>query len=398
MPVEVKSRRRVALLVETSRSYGRGLLRGIALFARTRSHWSLLHQEMTIDVVLPAWMKERPIDGVIARVDTRTIDPLRELGVPCVDVRCSHRFEGIPQVETDDRKVAELAFRHLWDRGFRRFAFCGFRFAHYSESRLRHFRELVTAAECPLSVYESPGMPDASVTSIEESGLVDVEPMSAWLASLAPPTGLFVCNDIRGQQVLNAFRGLDHAVPDDIGVIGVDDDDTVCPLSDPPLSSVRPDADRVGYRAAEILNAMINGRPAPTIVEYVPPKTVVQRMSTQVVAVEDREVARVCRFIREHACDGIDVNDIAEFTSLSRRQLERRFRSELGRTPHEEITAAQVAKVKQLLLETTMTLEQIAPLAGYGHKESLSAVFKREVGVTPGEYRKGANANGKPSQ
>ena len=117
----------------------------------------MLHQEMTIDVLLPEWMKESPIDGVIARVDTRTIDPLRALGVPCVDVRCSRSFTGIPQVETDDRRVSELAFEHLWDRGFRRFAFCGFQFAHYSDARLHFFRELVVDAGCPLSVYETPG-------------------------------------------------------------------------------------------------------------------------------------------------------------------------------------------------------------------------------------------------
>ncbi len=395
MPTRIKTRRKVALLVETSRSYGRGVLRGIAGFARTRSNWSLLHQEMTIDVLLPQWMKESAIDGVIARVDTRTIDPLRQLGVPCVDVRCSRRFPGVPQVETDDRKVCELAFEHLWDRGFRRFAFCGFQFAHYSEARLRFFQELVAGAGCPLSVYQTPGKRNSPVSSVEESGVMDMAAMSTWLASLARPTGLFVCNDIRGQQVLNVCRGIDLVVPDDVGVIGVDDDDAICPLSDPPLSSVRPDAERIGYRAAEVLDAMMDGKPAPTTVEFVSPSAVVQRMSTQVIAVEDREVARVCRFIREHACDGIDVNDVAEFTSLSRRQLERRFRSELNRTPHEEITAAQVAKVKQLLLETKLTLEQITPLAGYSHKESLSAVFKREVGETPGEYRRRIDSDGK---
>ena len=402
MPPKVKTPRKVALLVETSRSYGRDLLRGIALFARTRTNWSLLHQEMTIDVVLPQWMKESPIDGVIARVDARIVDAIRDLKVPCVDVRCSERFRGIPQVETDDRKVAEFAFEHLWDRGFRRFAYCGFQFAHFSEARREHFGELVAEAGCPLSVYETPGRPDAPLSSLEESGVLDVAAMSSWLASLAPPTGLFVCNDIRGQHVLNVCRGLGFTVPDDIGVIGVDDDDAICPLCDPPLSSVRPDAERVGYRAAEVLADMIDGKPplelvrqgsqemreAEALVEYIPPKDVVTRMSTQVIAVEDREVARVCRFIREHACDGIDVNDVAEFTSLSRRQLERRFRSQLNRSPHEEITAAQVAKVKQLLAETNMTLEQIAPHAGYTHKESLSAVFKREVGETPGEYRR----------
>lgn len=394
MPPYVKTPRKVALLVETSRSYGRGLLRGIAHFARTRNNWTLLHQEMTIDIHLPDWMKESTIDGVIARVDPRTIDPIRQLEVPCVDVRCSRRFDGIPQVETDDRLVSQMAFEHLWERGFRRFAFCGFQFAHYSDARLRFFKELVADAECPLSVYETPGKQTATLSSLEESGVDDVEAMSAWLASLVRPTGLFVCNDIRGQQVLNVCNGLGLAVPDDIAVIGVDDDDAICPLSNPPLSSIRPDAERVGYRAAEILDSMINGKPRPKSVQFVSPTGVVQRLSTQVIAVEDREVSRISRFIREHACDGIDVNDVVELTSLSRRQLERRFRSHLNRTPHEEITAARIAKVKQLLVETKMTLEQIAPLAGFSHKESLSAVFKREVNETPGDYRKRTGPNG----
>lgn len=382
----VKTTRKVALLVETSRSYGRGVLRGIEHSAGTRSKWSLLHQEMTINTVLSEWIRESAIDEVIARVHPLTVDSLRDLDVPCVDVQCRGDFPGIPQVETDDRKVTELAFEHLGERGFRRFAFCGYQFAHYSEARLGCFRELVREASCSLSVYETPESRGAPVTRIEQTDPEDSK-KSAWLASLEPPTGLFVCNDIREQQVRKLFQTLNLSVPDDIGVIGVEDDDTICPLSNPPLSSVQPNSEQVGYRAAEVLDAVMHGSSAPQAVQYISPEEVVQRLSTQVIAVEDREVARVCRFIREHACDGIDVHDVADFTSLPRRQLERRFRTELNRTPH-EVTATQVAKVKQLLLEPEMTLEQIAPLAGYRHKERLSAVFRREVGEAPGEYRK----------
>ena len=385
--MNIEKRPKIALLVETSRSYGRDLLRGAALFARTRTNWSLLHQEMTIDASLPDWMIQSAISGTIARVDLHTINELSRLNVPIVDVRCRRQFPGIPQVETDDRAVAKLAFEHLWDRGFRRFAFCGFQFAHYSEARLEFFRQLTQAANCPLSVYESPSEKDTALTSIEQSGLVDGPAITQWLSSLDRPTGMFACNDIRGQQVLNICRSIHIAVPDDIGMVGVDDDDAICPLTDPPLSSVKPNAQQVGYRAAEILFAIINGQSAPEVTEFIAPQKVVQRLSTEVNAVEDREVARVCRFIREHACEGINVNDVAEFTTLSRRQLERRFRKEFDRTPHEEITAVQVARVQQLLRETEMTLEQITPLAGYTHKESLSAVFKRETNETPGEYR-----------
>ena len=381
-------RPRIALLVEASRSYGRDLLRGVALFGRTRTNWSLLHQEMTIDATPPGWMIASGVSGVIGRVDTHTIASLRQLDVPIVDVRCRHSFDGIPQVETDDRAVAQFAFDHLWDRGFRRFAFCGYKHAHYSETRLQFFRELVTAANCELAIYETSTNRDATLTDIEQSGLLDTEELTAWLESLPRPAGMFVCNDIRGQQVLNACRSSEIAVPDDLAIIGVDNDDAICPLTDPPLSSVRPTAERVGYRAAEILHAMLNGAPPPNTIEFIPPVEVVQRLSTQVSAVEDREIAKVCRFIREHACEGIDVNTVAEFTSLSRRQLERRFRVELNRTLHDEITSVQLTKVKQLLGETSMTLEQITPLAGYSHKERLSAVFKRETGETPGEYRR----------
>ena len=383
-----KLRPRVALVVETSRSYGRDLLRGVALFARTQGDWALLHQEMTIDAAFPEWLHAARVDGVIARVDTHTVEPLRNLEVPIVDVRCRLQVPGIPQVETDDRAVARLAFDHLWDRGFRKFAFCGFQFAHFSNARLQFFRQLVADANCPLSIYETPSQQNASLTSIEQAALVDEQPISTWLASLEPPTGLFVCNDIRGQQILNACQALEIAVPDDLGVIGVDDDDAICPLSDPPLSSVRPNAQRIGFRAAEVLQGIMRGVSPAADVEYVPPVTVVQRLSTEVDAVEDRELARVCRFIRQYACDGINVQDVASFTTYSRRQLERRFRELLGRTPHAEITAVQLAKVKQLLSETTMTLEQITPLAGYSHKERLSTVFKRETGETPGAFRR----------
>lgn len=381
-------RLRVALLVESSRSYGRELLKGVALFARTRTNWSLLHQEMSIDDMPPDWLESSGISGVIARVDQHSVQRLRDLRVPVVDVRCRYKFENMPRVDTDDRAVVKLAFDHLRERGFEKFAYCGFQFTHYSDARLKYFRELTTQAGLPLAVYESPGDASQPLTGAERSGLVDHLGVSNWLQTLEPPTGLFVCNDIRGQQVLNACRMSGIEVPDSIGVVGVDDDDAVCPLCDPPLSSVRPDALGVGYRAAEVLLEMMRGVRVPSNLDLIPPQTVVSRLSSQVQASNDREIARACRFIREHACDGIDVGDVADFVSISRRQLERRFRLELKRTPHQEITAVQVRRVKQLLQETTMTLEQITPLAGYTHKEQLCAVFKRETDETPGAYRR----------
>ncbi|MCC9656652.1 AraC family transcriptional regulator [Rhodopirellula halodulae] len=385
--MKTNHRPRIALLVEVSRAYGREMLRGISLYARTQADWSLLHEEMTLDSGVPNWISRTRVDGVIARVDQHTIEPLRQLRVPVVDVRCNRKFTGVPQVEADNQRVSQMAFEHLWERGFRRFAFCGFRFAKYSDERLAAFRELVRAAKCEFTEYQSPGAPGVALTELERAGVVEQESLAQWLSTLKRPTGLFVCNDIRGQQVLNACRIANIAVPDDVGVIGVDDDDTLCSICDPTLSSVRPDAEGAGYRAAEILDGMLAGQKPARDTERIAPLSVTERLSTKVVAVEDAELARVCRYIRHNACSGINVGDVVEITSLSRRQLERRFRDVLGHTPHHQITMTQVARVKQLLIDTDMTLEQIAPMAGYTHKESLGAVFKRETGQAPGEFR-----------
>lgn len=380
-------RPRIALIVEASRAYGRELLAGVSLFARTQVDWSLLHQEMMLDSELPDWIEEAGVTGVIARVDSHTIEPLRRLGVPIVDVRCNRKFQGVPQVETDNRAVAQLAFDHLWERGFRKFAFSGFRFASYSMARRDHFRKLVHEAGCELSVYESGGSPSGTLTTQEQAGVFDLKQMAEWIDNLGRPTGLLVCNDIRGQQVLNACRSVDVAIPDDLGVIGVDDDDAICMMCDPSLSSVRPNAKRVGYRAAQVLHGMLLGIAPEQETEFVVPLSVTERQTTQVVAVEDKELARVCRFIRQAACDGINVADVVKFSSLSRRPLERRLRVELDMTPRELITQTQIERVKQLLRETSMTLEQISKRTGFSHKERLSAVFKRETGQTPGCYR-----------
>lgn len=383
-----RGRSKVALLIESSRSYGRELLKGIARFARTRTNWSLLHQEMSIDDMPPEWLEASEVNGIIARVDTHSVQRIDALGVPVVDVRCRHEFKNMPRIDTDDRLVAELAFRHLRERGFERFAFCGYEATHYSTTRLNYFRCLTESGGFPLTVYESPSAQTTGITATEQSGITDTAGMAEWLQTLTPPTGLFACNDIRGQQVLNVCRVVGVDVPDHLGVIAVDNDEVICPLCDPPLSSVQPDAQGVGFRAAEVLFNMINGATPDSRLELVSPIGVNTRLSTQVLATSDREVAQACRFIREHACDGINVAAVVSHVSLSRRQLERRFRAELNQTIHEQIASVQVARVKQLLKETDLTLEQLAPLAGYDYKEMLSVVFKRATGETPGEYRR----------
>ena len=201
------------------------------------------------------------------------------------------------------------------------------------------------------------------------------------------PVGVMACYDFRGQQVLDACRRSGIAVPDEVAVIGVDNDELLCSLSDPPLSSVAPNSYRTGYEAAARLTAMMNGKTGGPIANLIPPLGIATRQSTDVLAIDDPEVVKVVRFIRDHACEGINMKDVLRAVPAPRGFLEARFKKLLGRTPHEEILRVQLNWVKQLLSETDLTLETIAERTGFAHAEYLSVVFKREEGISASRYR-----------
>jgi LacI family transcriptional regulator len=216
-----------------------------------------------------------------------------------------------------------------------------------------------------------------------------------WIAKLPKPMGILACHDERGVDLLNACREFQIAVPDDIAVIGVDNDEVMCELADPPLTSVDSNAEQIGYRAAELLEQLMERKitlPGRTLIE---PGGVVLRRSTDVLAVDDREVATAMRFIREHACDGINVDDVLQHTRLSRSTLERRFTRLFGRSPSDEVARLRMERVKQLLEQTNHPLSRIADLSGIEHPEHLGRLFRRTVGKTPGEYRRAMRAAGR---
>lgn len=383
------NRPRVALLIESSRAYGRRTLSGIARYVREHRPWAIFLQERSLGDKCPDWLKDWKGEGVIARLETRQIaEAVRRLGVPVVDVRYLLRIPGVPCVRPDDLAATRLAFEHLRERGFRQFAFCGFNGADYSDGRRDAFVQCAAAAGLPCHVYvDSVKLHHASTLGYEARGLKDGDNVARWLERLPKPVGLMACNDIRGQQVLTACRAAEIAVPEQVAVIGVDNDEMLCELSDPPLSSVSLDTERIGYEAAALLDQMIAGKKPKEPLILVQPAGVVTRRSTDVLAIEDRHITTATRFIREHACEGIDVTDVLKFVPLSRSTLERRFLRVLGRSPKEEIMRARIVRAKQLLAETDFTLAQVADKVGFEHPEYLSVIFKKKTGLTPGDYR-----------
>ena len=196
------------------------------------------------------------------------------------------------------------------------------------------------------------------------------------------------CNDDCGREVLDAALLAGLAVPDEMAVVGVDNDEILCELCDPPLSSVALNAEPGGYAAAELLDGLMSGRiqkPRNILVEAV---GVVARRSTEVLAIEDRKVAQALQFIRKHEGEAIRVGDVLHAVPISRRSLEMRFRQALHRTIHEEILRARLRHARRLLRESDITLDELAERAGFGSASHLSAVFSRQMGLPPARYRK----------
>jgi LacI family transcriptional regulator len=386
--------RRVVLLIESSRGYGRGLLHGIAEYLRSREPWTLTFERHGLYQRVPAWLPDWQGDGIIARVENRRLArAIRRHRVPSVDLRGRLADLPMPAILTDDAEGGRLAAEHLLERGFRRFAYCGFAGLSYSEERLRVFRETIEKAGYVCAAYLPPARgPRGDTEQVDQQALAYQKDLARWLKSLPRPIGVMAGNDARGQQILNACRDLGIAVPDEVAVIGVDNDEVLCELCHPPLSSVAPNTRKIGYEAAALLDQLMAGAAPPREPIYIPPLGVVARQSTDILSFEDRAITTAVRFIREHACDGITMEDVLTRVPVSWGTLERQFRKILGHTPKAEMVRVQLDRVKQLLVETRLSLKEIAARAGFRHPEYMCALFKSKTGKTPGQYR----AQGQP--
>lgn len=377
-PHSVRRRQRVALLIETSNAYARGVLRGVVSFIREHEPWSFYLFEQARGDDPPSWLNHWDGDGIIARIESRRIArAVLNSKLPAVDVGAGRFAAGIPWVETDDQTIAQLAASHFLERGFEHFAYCGASGYHWSQWRHDHFVRILAGAGFDCHYFAPPaGRSERQIRALED-----------WLRRLPKPIGIFASYDIRGQQILDACRNLGLAVPDEVAVLGVDNDELLCELASPRLSSVASDAHRTGYEAAALLGRMMKGEILGEMEIRIAPTGVCCRESSDVLATGDPDVVKAVRFIREHACESIQVKDVLRAVPLSQKALEVRFKHLLRQTIHQEIVRVKLDRVKQLLSSTDLTLADIAACAGFEHPEYLSVVFKRETEVTPGRYR-----------
>lgn len=375
--------RHVALLVETSNAYARGLLAGIRKYVTDRPGWSIYLAEHSRHETDFSWLEGWQGDGVLARIEnTETADFIGRLGLPTVDLSAAQLVPELPGVETDDRAIARSAVQHFADRGLTNFAFCGDARFRWSTKRGHWFSAHVLARGSQAHSFE-----------IQPSGMraSDRDRLATWLLRLPKPVGILACYDIAGQEVLEACKIAGLPVPDSVAVLGVDNDELMVNLTAPPLSSIEPDTTRTGYLAASLLDQLMNGHRLEPGLRLIAPVRTVARQSSDILAVDDPLVAKALRFIRDRGHATISVEQVLRHVGLSRRALDYRVHNTVGRTVHGEILRIRMGHVAELLTSTDWTLPQIAERLDFKHAEYMGVAFKKATGKSPGQYRRDSN-------
>jgi LacI family transcriptional regulator len=383
----MKSIPHVALLIETSREYARGLLRGVARYNREHGPWSVYFEPHGLRDPPPTWLAGWKGDGILARIDDRRMaDAILKTGIPAVDVRGALPKLGVPFIGVDNRPVSQLGVQHLIECGLRNFAFCGTARGENPNQDLRcdYFVEYVRAEGHDCDVFCCRRSRDTRYSWEKQQ-----QDIAEWLQQLPKPVGVMTCHDDLGQSVLDACRRAELAVPDEVAIIGVDNDPVLCNLCSPPLSSIDVNPSRIGYQAAILLGELMNGgKPPVEPLLLGPPRGIANRQSTNTLWVEDQEVAKVIRFVREHACEGIGVPEVLANARGSRSTLERRVKKILGRTIKEEITRVQLSRARLLLSETEWTVAKISQQCGFSEPKYFCEIFRKHAAMTATEFRR----------
>ncbi len=378
---------RVALVIETSTSFGRRLLCGIASYIRETRPWAVYFTERAVHDPIPSWLKKWRGDGIISRVPSPAIrDVVAKLDIPVVDLNEQLGGMGVPMITNDHEAIGRMAAEHLLERGFVHFGYAGQLGQHWSDPRGAAFAARLREEGYDCDIYG--GRAEDSRALLQGRWELELDRVAKWVQQLPKPVGILACHDFRALQLLAACRLADVAVPEQAAVLGVGNDDVACELAHPPLSSVVLNAREMGYQAARLLDRLMRGETLPPTDIRVPPIEVATRQSTDITAISDPVVAKALRFIRQHACDGINVETVLRHVYISRSALQEHFRKATGRSIHDVIIDMRLARVKELLAQTSLSLAEIAERTGFRHPEYMSNVLKRRTGWSPARYRR----------
>lgn len=387
--VQLQSRpvRRVALLVNMAQTCTRSLIRGVYTYALEHEVWTLRSSPCEPRVI--SLLRDWKPDGVIATVLDREIgQALVRLRRPVVDTAFSIRGLKLPVVDVDHSVVGRLAAEHLLEQGYVNFGFLGSKSARYSEvSQASFVARLAASGQSTSSWFVEYLYEDFATSSWKK----DEPGIAQWVGRLPKPVAIFACNDIAARGLLDICKQLQLHVPEQVAILGADDDDLESLLTMPSISSVAVPAKQVGYEAAKLLARMMSGEHVEDSV-FVPPVRVIVRQSTDTRATDDPIVQAALRFIRAHASQNIHVATVAEAVGVGKRDLERTFRRVLNCSVLDDIRGVRVQRVKELLAETDLSMSAIALRSGFSSAQRTAIVFREVVGMAPMVYRRQISA------
>jgi len=391
--------RRIALLLGQDLGYCRGVFHGIQSYAAEGRNW--VFRDGPPDRTTLGPLKGWKPHGVIAHLFLPDVAAdLAKLRVPVVNTTSTllsaayavHKktseaptVPDFPLVEVDHMEVGRLAAEHFLERGFQSFGYFGSSWTHFSQMRERGFRMRLAEAGFAASSCYAEYLPRLAAKTSWKG--ID-QRVRRWLRPLAKPVGILASNDIPARDLAEMCRQLGLRVPDDVALVGVDNDRLQCGLTFPPLSSVSIPAERIGYEAARLLDGLMVGKKPPSGPMLLPPLHVVTRQSTDIVAIDDRDVARALARIRRDAARQLTVSEVARQAGVGRRVLERKFQTLLGSTILKEIRRARIQYAKELLADTDLPIQIIASQVGFSGPQRLSLAFRQLTGMAPSAYRR----------
>lgn len=369
---------RVILAIDTNIRTGRDFIRGVMNFSSIKGNWDFLFigPYMKHSKSIHSWKPSGLL--CFGGIDISSILPLN---LPCVINSYFNQYPDLPSIRYDNTQIARIAADHLRSLGLRRFAFCGLDM-FWAKERQDAFIEYLRRANYP-DIYVHFRTFKRYQISWEKEEQITIN----WLQSLPKPIGIMACDDHYARYIARLSKMASIPIPEEIALIGVDNDDLSCECSNPPLSSVQCSWEKAGFEAAVLLEKLMKHQTVSDTTITVLPTYVIARQSTEIHAIEDTEIAHALNFIRTNAHKRIQVPDVVEATSLSKRLLYKRFKDVIGRTIHSEINRVRMEKIASLLLETDMSVLQIALCLGDQNDKHIARAFKKHFGLSPVEYR-----------
>lgn len=384
----MKKSKKVAVVVPWH-GYGRNILLGVSKFVHEHPEW-VIHLIQSDSPVLAEDIQQWDPDGIITGLlDSDMGTSNYHYKRPWVSVLVQPDEPGALFVTVDEDAVGRMAAEYYLNRKFSNFAFLGNSEQEFSHQRADAFEYALKESgfECSTMLYPT------KVYGVDKKKRVSIDRRKAkWLKELPKPVAVFACDDWEAFQFIQFCRQHDFRVPEDVAVLGVGNDELLCNISNPPMSSIRSPEERVGYDAAAMLNAVLTGQRLPEHKMFLQPAGLVSRQSSDVMHVKDPVVAKALQFIQDHLAEPIRVEDILKQVFVSRTLLERKFRTELGRTPLVEIRRQRVRRARQLLADSNLSVSEIADACGFGSDIRLSTVFKELTGQSPSLFRKEVRA------